>query len=95
MQQKTRIACAGLLLIGAAGIATAVRALPCSLTENDMRSLAHPICDDCKPVTERDFDSLSPEDQASVCEVRQFYAVFHEKLTRGFESGQIADFIER
>jgi hypothetical protein len=90
MRKKPRIFCAGLLVIGATALATSAVALPCHLTDGDMRSLAHPACQDCKPVTETGLDNLSLADQNELCKARRFYALVHVKLEDGIDPQTVA-----
>ena len=90
MQKKTRILRAVLVLIGAAFIATPAVALPCHLTDDDMRSLANPACHDCKPVTETGLDNLSLADQNELCKARHLLAMIQVKLEGGNDARAIA-----
>jgi hypothetical protein len=74
----------------AIGLATSAFAVPCSLTSGDLNSLAHPACDDCQPLTEKDVDTLPPKDQQQLCIARNFYNVVHGKLATGRTPEQIA-----
>ena len=90
MQKKPCLLDAGLVLIGATLIATPARALPCHLTDGDMRSLAHPACLDCKPVTEAGVDNLSLADQNELCKARHLLAMIQVKLEGGSDARAIA-----
>jgi hypothetical protein len=79
-----------LLLLAAAPMGTSALAVPCRLTDRDMQSLAHPACQDCKPVTEIGLDKLSPEEGDEVCKARRLYAVIHVKLEGGSDPKTIA-----
>ena len=90
MQKTPRILGAGLLLIGATLTATPTLAMPCHLTTEDMRSLAHPACPDCKPVTETGLDNLSLSDQNELCKARRVLAIIQTKLGSGIKPQAIA-----
>ena len=91
MQKTPRILGAGLLLIGATLTATPTLAMPCHLTTEDMRSLAHPACRDCKPVTETGLENFSLADQNELCKARRLYAVIHSKLESKIDPQTIAN----
>jgi hypothetical protein len=90
MEKKPRILRAGLVLVGATLIVTPASALPCHLTDGDMRSLAHPACRDCKPVTETGMDNLSLADQNELCKARRVLAMIQVKLEGGSDPQTIA-----
>jgi hypothetical protein len=88
MQGRAGILYFGLVMIGVTATGTLALALPCSLTDTDMQSLAHPGCDNCKPVTETGLENLSATDQKSLCATRHFYSV----MRLSADAGNCSDF---